>query len=310
VRVGFPRFRRRGHGDSCRFTTGAIRVDGDRHVTLPRLGRLRSCEPTGALLERLQAGTARILSATVSREAARWFVSFTCEVERAVVASNGHDDVVGVDLGVLALATLHTGERVAGPRPLRASLRRLRRAQRVVSRRRKGSARRRRAIRRLARIHARVGNLRRHHLDALSTRLAKSHGTVVVEDLNVRGMCRSARGTAEEPGRKVKAKAGLNRSLADQSFGALRRMLEYKVRWYGSRLVVAPRFFPSSKRCSDCGVVCAELRLEERVFRCAACGLSLDRDLNAARNRRDAVARQLGVVARFQSSRASGVISS
>jgi putative transposase len=205
-------------------------------------------------------------------------------MERTVVASNGRDDVVGLDLGVLALATLSTGERVAGPRPLRASLRRLRRAQRVVSRRRKGSARRRRAIRRLARIHARVANLRRHHLDALSTRLAKSHGTVVVEDLNVRGMSRSARGTVEEPGRNVKAKAGLNRSLADQSFGELRRRLQYKCRWYGSHLVVAPRFFPSSKRCSDCGVVCAELRLEVRVFHCAACGLRLDRDHNAARN--------------------------
>jgi putative transposase len=283
-RVGFPRFRRRGHRESCRFTTGPIRVDNDRHITLPRLGRLRCCEPTGALLERLEVGTARILSATVSREADRWFVSFTCEVERTVVASNGHDDVVGVDLGIHALAVLSTGERVAGARPLRSSLRRLRRAQRVVSRRRRGSARRRRAIRRLARIHARVRNLRRHHHHTLSTRLAKSHGAVVVEDLNVRGMSRSARGTVEEPGRKVKAKAGLNRSLADQSFGELRRMLEYKCRWYGSHLVVAPRFFPSSKRCSGCGVVCAELRLEERVFRCAACGLCLDRDLNAARN--------------------------
>jgi putative transposase len=283
-RVGFPRFRKRGHRDSCRFTTGAIRVDDHRHVTLPRLGRLRSCELTCALLERVQAGTARILTATVSREADRWFVSFTCEVERMVVASNGHDDVVGVDLGVLALATLSTGERVEGPRPLRASLRRLRRAQRVVSRRRKGSARRRRAIRRLVRIHARVGNLRRHHHHTLSTRLAKSHGVVVVEDLNVRGMSRSARGTVEEPGRNVRAKAGLNRSLADQGFGALRRMLEYKCHWYGSRLVVAPRFFPSSKRCSGCGVDCAELPLNERVFRCAACGLRLDRDLNAARN--------------------------
>jgi putative transposase len=242
--VGFPRFRRRGHRESCRYTTGPIRVDDDRHLTLPRLGRLRSCEPTSALLDRSKAGTARILSAAVSREADRWFVSLICEVERTVVASNGRDDVVGLDLGVLALATLSTGERVAGPRPLRASLRRLRRAQRVVSRRRKGSARRRRAIRRLARIHARVANLRRHHLDALSTRLAKSHGTVVVEDLNVRGMSRSARGTVEEPGRNVKAKAGLNRSLADQSFGELRRRLEH----------------------------------------CAACGLSLDRDHNAALN--------------------------
>jgi putative transposase len=283
-RVGFPRFRRRGHRNSCRFTTGAIRVDDDCHVTLPRLGRLRSCEATSALHGRLQSGTARILTATVSREADRWFVSFTCKVQRTVIASNGHDDVVGIDLGVLALATLSTGERVAGPRPLRSSLRRLRRAQRAVSRRRKGSARRRRAIRQLARIHARVGNLRRHHHHSLSTQLAKSHGTLVVEDLNVRGMSRTARGTVEEPGLRVAAKAGLNRSLADQGLGELRRMLEYKCRWYGCRLVVAPRFFPSSKRCSGCGVVCAELRLEERVFRCAACGLRLDRDLNAARN--------------------------
>jgi putative transposase len=201
-----------------------------------------------------------------------------------VAASNGHDDVVGVDLGVYALAVLSTGERVTGPRPLRASLRRLRRAQRVVSRRRKGSARRRRAIRRLARIHARVGNLRRHHLHAFTTRLAKNHGKVVVEDLNVRGMSRTARGTVGEPGRRVAAKAGLNRSLADQSFGELRRMLAYKCRWYGSHLAVAPRFFPSTKRRSGCGVVCAKLRLRERVFRCVACGLCLDRDLNAARN--------------------------
>jgi putative transposase len=155
------------------------------------------------------------------------------------VAGAGAGDVAGVDLGILALATLSTGERVAGTRPLRASLRRLRRARRAVSRRRKCSARRRRAIRRLAHIHARVGNLRRHHLDALTTRLAKSHGIVVVEDLNVRGMSRSARGTVEEPGRHVRAKAGLNRALADQGFRELRRMLEYKVRWYGSRLVVA-----------------------------------------------------------------------
>ena len=283
-RVGFPRFRKRGHRDSCRFTTGAIRLNDDRHLTLPRLGRLRSGERTGALLRRLEASTARILSATVVREADRWFVSLTCEVERAVVASNGQGDVIGVDLGVHALAALSTGERVAGPRPLRSSLRRLQRAQRVVSRRRRGSVRRRRAIRRLARIHVRVGNLRRHHLHTLTTRLAKSHGTVVVEDLNVRGMTRSGRGTVEEPGRNVAAKAGLNRSLADQSFGGLRRMLEYKCCWYGSRLVVAPRFFASSKRCSGCGVVRDGLRLEERVFRCAACCLHLDRDVNAARN--------------------------
>ena len=283
-RVGFPRFRKRGHPMGCRFTTGAIRVDDERHVTLPRIGRLRTSEATPALRQRLTQGTARILSAAVSCEAGRWCVAFGCEVERAVVESNGHDDTVGVDLGVLTLATLSTGEVVAGPRALRAGLRKLRRLSRYHARCRRGSANRRRAARSLARHHARVASLRRDHLHQLTTRLAKSHGRIVIEDLNVSGMTRSARGSREAPGHNMRAKNGLNRSLADASFGEFRRQLEYKCRWYGSELVVADRFLPSSKTCSRCGTVRDGLRLEERVFGCVACGLRIDRDLNAAIN--------------------------
>jgi IS605 OrfB family transposase len=129
-----------------------------------------------------------------------------------------------------------------------------------------------------------MANLRREHLHQLTSRLAKSHGRIVVEDLNVAGMSRSSRGTAEAPGRNVRAKSGLSRSLADASFGELRRMLEYKCRWYGSELVVADRFFPSSKTCSRCGLVRDHLSLGDRFFTCPACGLSIDRDLNAAIN--------------------------
>jgi putative transposase len=230
----------------------------------------------------VSAGTARILSATVSYEAGRWYVSFGCEVERRVPESNGHQDTVGVDLGVLALATLSTGETVPGPRALRAGLRKLRRLSRHHSRCQRGSHNRRKAAQRLGRHHARVANLRRDHLHELTTRLAKSHGRIVVEDLNVAGMSRSSRGTAEAPGRNLRAKSGLNRSLADASFGEVRRMLEYKCRWYGSELVVADRFFPSSKTCSRCGTVRSQLGLGDRFFTCPACGLSIDRDLNAA----------------------------
>jgi putative transposase len=283
-RVGFPRFRKRGHPMGCRFTTGAIRVDDERHVTLPRIGRLRTSESTTALLQRVTAGTARILSATISCGAGRWYVAFGCEVERKVVESNGHDDTVGVDLGVLALGTISDGEVVTGPRALRAGLRKLRRLSRHHSRCRRGSRNQRRAAVRLARHHARVANLRRDHLHKLTTRLAKSHGRIVIEDLNVAGMTRSARGSLEAPGHNVRAKSGLSRSLADASFGELRRMLTYKCRWYGSELVVADRFFPSSKTCSRCGTRREELRLEERAFRCARCGLSIERDLNAAIN--------------------------
>ena len=283
-RVCFPRFRRRGHPIGCRFTTGALRVDDERHVILPRIGRVRTSEATTALLRRVTAGTARILSATVSCEAGRWFVAFGCEVQRQVAAGNGHDDTVGVDVGILALATLSTGEVVPGPRALRTGLRRHRRLSRHHSRCQRGSANRRKAARALARHHARVANLRRDHLHKLTTRLAKSHGCIVVEDLNVSGMTRSARGSAEAPGRNVHAKAGLNRGLADSAFGELRRQLEYKCRWHGAELVVADRFFPSSRTCSRCGTVRANLTLGDRVFECPGCGLCLDRDLNAAIN--------------------------
>ncbi|MBV8528736.1 MAG: IS607 family element transposase accessory protein TnpB [Candidatus Dormibacteraeota bacterium] len=282
--VGFPRFRKRGRRDSCRFTTGPVRVDDPRHITLPRIGRLRTAEATVALQRRLTAGTARILAATIARDADRWFVAFTCEVDGAVVADNGRRDTVGVDLGVHTLAALSTGELVPSVRPLRREERRTRRLQRTVGRRRKGSARRRRAVGHLARAHRRVASVRRHHLHVLTTRLAQSHGRIVVEDLNVRGMIRSARGTLSQPRRRVRARAGQNRAVLECGFAELRRLLDYKCRWYGSTLVVADRWFPSSRRCSGCGTVRGDLPRRERVFRCGRCSLELDRDLNAARN--------------------------
>ena len=283
--VGFPRFRRRGQRDASAFTTGAIRVDDARHVTLPRIGRVRTAEATAKLLSRVTGGNARILRATVSREADRWFVSFTCVVERPVIAGNGRGDVVGVDLGVCTLAALSTGELVPGARPLRRARRRLRRLQRTASRRHKGSARRRRAVARLARAHRRVANVRRDHLHVLTTRLAQNHGCLVIEDLDVRGMSRSARRTREKPGSHVRAKAGLNRAVLDAGFAELRRMLEYKCAWYGSRLLVCDQWFPSSKRCSACGTVRLQLSRQERTFRCDGCGLHMDRDVEAGTGR-------------------------
>jgi len=267
-RVRFPRLKKRGRcRDSFRLT-GAIHVE-PRHVRLPRLGRLYLCEAATPLLERIRAGSAQISAATVSREADRWYVSFAVEVDRAQPVSNSQRDTVGVDLGVLALATLSTGEVVLGPRALRSGLRRLRRLSRQHSRCQRGSANRRKASRRLAKHHTRVAVLRRDHLHKLTTMLAKSHGRIVVEDLNVRGMLGNRR---------------LARALSDAGFGELRRMLEYKCQWYGAELVVASRWYPSSKTCSGCGAIRAELSLQDRIFRCPDCGLELDRDLNAAIN--------------------------
>jgi len=283
-RMGFPRFRKRTHPMGCRFTTGALRVDDPRHLTLPRIGRVRTQEATDSLLTRVSRGTARIGSATVSCEAGRWYASFGCRVERDLPAGNGHSDTVGVDLGVLRLATLSTGEVVEGPRALRAGLRKLRRLSRHHSHCRKGSHNQRKAVARLARHHARIAHLRRDHLAKLTTCLAKNHGRIVIEDLNVAGMTRSARGSQDAPGRNLRAKAGLNRGILDAGFAEFRRQLTYKCRWYGSELVIADRFFASSRTCSRCAAVRAKLTLRERVFHCFHCGLSLDRDLNAAIN--------------------------
>jgi len=269
-RVGFPRFRKKGRGrESVRFTTGAIRVDDKSHVVLPRIGRVKTHEPTTALLRRIQAGTARILAATVSREGGRWLVSFTCEVERQPGRPKLPDAIVGVDAGLERLAFLSTGEMWPNPRALEKALKKIARLQRALARRQRGSRGWQEALRRLQRAYARAANIRRDTLHKLTHHLATTYGTIVVETLNVAGMMKNRR---------------LARALADAALAELRRQLGYKCAWYGSVLVEAPAFFPSSKRCFWCGAVKDVLPLSERTFRCEECGLVLDRDENAARN--------------------------
>jgi putative transposase len=269
-RVGFPRFKKKGRcRESVCFTTGAIRVDDKSHIVLPRIGRVRTHEPTMALLEKIEAGRARILRTTVARDGGRWFVSFTCEVERELATPRFPDAAVGVDAGLRHLAVLSTGEKVPNPRPLKQALRKLARLNRELARRKPGSRNREETRRRLARVHAHVVHIRRDAMHKLTTRLARTYGAVVVETLCVAGMMRNRR---------------LSRALADAGMAELRRQLAYKAAWYGSRLVEADRFLPSSKTCSRCGAVKESLPLWERVFRCDACGLVMDRDENAACN--------------------------
>jgi putative transposase len=283
--VGFPRFKgKRRSRLACRFTTGGIRVEPDRqHVVLPRIGRIKTHESTRKLARRLEAGTARILNATIAKTADRWYISFTVEVHRAMPSTASttqrHGGTVGVDVGIRHLAVLSTGETIANPHPLDHAQRRLRQLNRQLARRRgpraPDGARRVPSTgwwqtqKRLARVHARIVRIRRDGLHRLTTRLATSHDTIVVERLNVAGMMRNHR---------------LSRVIADAAFGELRRQLTYKTTWYGSVLISADRWYPSSKTCSACGVAKTKLPLSERVFACETCGLVIDRDLNAARN--------------------------
>ena len=285
--AGFPRFKKHHARRSCRFTTGAISVADDRHVQLPRLGHIRTKEPTTTLRCLLDQGGARVLSATVSEEAGRWFVSFTCQVERQDHRATQPEAVVGVDLGVKHLATLSTGAVVENPKALSRYQRRMNRLNRELSRRERGSGRRARTKAQLARCHRKVANVRRDALHKLTSELASNWGTVVLEDLNVAGMTTAPKPMPDGAGGHVRngarAKAGLNRAILDTSPAELRRQLTYKLAWHGGTLVVADRWFPSSKRCSSCGAVKAKLPLAERTYRCD-CGLVLDRDRNAALN--------------------------
>ena len=258
--VGFPRFRRKhGRRDAFRLT-GSIQVH-PQSVTLPRIGCVRVKEST-------ETFRGRILSATVRREADRWYVSLAVEVER----EDPHPvegPVVGVDLGLKSFAVLSDGSRVESPRPLAKAQRRRRPRQRLHSRKQRGSRHRHKSAAGLARRHRRIRYQRTDVLHKTTTALAKTQSVIVVEDLFVRGMIRNH---------------SLARSIADAGWAAFRRMLAYKTQWYGSRLVVAPRFYPSTKTCSACGHVKAEMPLAARVFQCEVCGAETDRDLNAARN--------------------------
>jgi putative transposase len=259
-RVGFPRYKKRGRCADRFRLTGAIRVTPDG-IRLPRIGLVATKEATGKF-------RGRILSVTCKRAADRWYAAITVEVDRGDPAPVD-GPVIGVDPGLVTLAVCSDGTRVTHPRALQHGLRVVRRRARAVTRKQRGSRNRAKAVLALARAHRRVRNQRVDALHKATTALAKTKSVLVVEDLNVAGMLRNRR---------------LARSIADASWAELHRQLAYKCQWYGSRLIVADRWYPSSKTCSACGQLTANLPLSQRTFHCEGCGLILDRDLNAARN--------------------------
>ncbi|WP_241962246.1 IS607 family element RNA-guided endonuclease TnpB [Rhodococcus opacus] len=295
--MGFPRFRSKRAVPSCRFTTGSFGLVTDggdrRHVQLPRIGAIRTCESTRKLARKTIAGSARIRSATISYRRGRWQVSFSVETTvparalpptgAAAVGDGGVGrSVVGIDVGVKHLAVLSTGEMIENPKHGRKQAKQLRRLGRRASRRvgpdrRTGQQPSRRWLRtqeQIRALHTRIAAARRDHLHKLTTRLVRDFDTVVVEDLNIAGMTRS--GGAY--------KRGLNRALHDAALAEIRRQLTYKTEWTGTGLHVADRWYPSSKTCSNCQAVKNKLPLNVRVFTCDACGFRADRDHNAALN--------------------------
>ena len=264
-RVGFPRFKSKNTVMRFAYSTGfTAPTAGDPYgLKLPRIGRVHCMEN---VYDRVNG--ARLVRITVSRRAGCWYASLTVERE-PITTQSPKGGVVGVDLGVKHLAALSDGTIVSNPRALGTRLKALRKAQQALSRKVKGSARREKARERVARLHARVADVRADAIHKATAMIASKYSVVCVEDLNVAGMVKNR---------------SLARSLSDAALGEFRRQLEYKTARSGAALRVVDRWFPSSKTCSNCGVVKAKLPLSERVFNCDSCGLSMDRDLNAAIN--------------------------
>ena len=257
----YPKFKKKGIHDSFRAENGpeTFTFDGKR-IKLPVVGWVKMRETLRF------PGKAK--SVTVSRVADRWFVSVTVKIEHQVPVRKNHA-VCGVDLGVKALATVSDGSVHEGPKALRNSLKKLKRLSRALSRKAKGSANHRKAKAKLARLHARIANIRQDALHKLTTDLIRRFAVIGIEDLNVRGMMRNG---------------NLARAIADMGFFEFRRQLAYKAAMCGSSIVVADRWHPSSKTCSNCGHVVPALPLSVRDWACPECGSVHDRDHNAARN--------------------------
>jgi putative transposase len=300
-RIGYPKLKKKRHSrDAFRLHHNvkhpSIRFAGYRRLRLPTLGEVRLHESAKRLAKLISNGRAQVQSVTVSRGGHRWYASVLCRVavEFPDRPSRRQRErgTVGVDLGVKYLAALSqpligddpAARFVENPRHLRQANKRLLKAQQSLSRTAKGSGRREKAKRRVGRLRHEVATRRVTALHQVTKRLAVGFAVVAVEDLNIAGMTRSSRGTVATPGKQVRQKAGLNRSLLDASLGEFRRQLTYKTAWYGSKLAVLDRWFPSSKTCSNCGWRNPSLTLSDRTFHCGNCKSAMDRDFNAARN--------------------------
>jgi putative transposase len=228
-------------------------------VKLPVIGRVK-------LSEKLRFD-GKIVGAVVSRKSDKWFISINVDIENPT-KERVSDNIVGVDLGVKTFATLSNEEKFDAPKPLKKNLKKIKRQNRSVSRKVLGSKNRKKAIVKLSRTYYKTANIRKDFLDKLSTKLCRENQTIVIEDLNVTGMLKNH---------------CLARAIADLGWSEFRRQLEYKSKIYGCKIVVADRFFPSSKLCPCCGHIKENLTLADRVFKCDCCGFEMDRDIKAAK---------------------------
>ncbi|MHA2306292.1 MAG: RNA-guided endonuclease InsQ/TnpB family protein [Candidatus Hodarchaeales archaeon] len=263
LKVGFPQFKKKYQCKDSFRLTGVIRFYPElKLVQLPRLGKLRLEEkpdiPTNG----------RILSVTISRTADKWYVSATVE-ETRFDPPLSQGEILGLDAGLSQFCVLSNRLPIPTSKFLLRRLRKLRRLSKSHSRKKFGSKNRQKSALKLARFYKRVADCRQDFLHKTSLSLAKNHSVLIVEDLHVKGLSMNKK---------------QSKYWHDLAHGEFQRLIRYKTSWYGSFLVSVPRFFPSSKLCSNCLWYHVDLKLKDRTYVCYLCGLKIDRDLNAARN--------------------------
>lgn len=274
-RADFPRFKKKGMHDSFRCPDPkAIKFDQiNRRIKLPKLGWIRyrkSREVPGVLR-----------NVTVCLSGGKWFVSILTKREVEIPVPVG--EPIGIDMGIIRFATLSDGSFIAPNNSGKRNQVRLAKAQRAMSRKVKFSNNWKKERAKVQRIHHDIANSRNDFLHKTSSTISKNHAMVSIEDLRVRNMSRSAKGTIKEPGRNVRAKSGLNRAILDQGWGEFRRQLEYKVPWNGGILVAVPAM-NTSRICPECGHSSKENRKTQAKFRCVECGFEAHADLVGATN--------------------------
>jgi putative transposase len=266
----YPKFKKKGIRDSFYISNDKLKVESNK-FWVPNLGWVKGAEPV-----RFKG---KILSATIKRKANFWFIVVSIETDQTFTVCE-NQAAVGVDLGIKVLATFSDGICFESLKPLKVQLGKLRRLQRWSSRKVLGSSNRRKANQRVAKLHYRIACLRKDTLDKLTSYLCTHYQYICIEDLNVAGMLKNH---------------CLALSVSDLGFGEFKRQMTYKSVFHGNTLVLADRWYPSSKTCSGCGSVKETLLLSDREYVCEHCGLTLDRDLNAALNLRQYGINKLGV---------------
>ena len=273
-RAGFPKFKKKGVHDAFRYPQKFKLDEGNNRIRLPKIGWVRYRN------SRKVEGKAK--QVTVSQSAGKWYVSIQTERE---VEEPKHPSKtsIGIDMGVKRTATLSDGSSIEPLNSFRKYEKTLAKFQKRLSRKKKFSRNWYKANRKVQRVHQKIANARKDFLHKQTTTISKNHALVIIEELEIKNMSRSASGTIENPGKNVRAKSELNKSILDQGWFEFRRQLEYKLRWKGGELRTVPPQFTSQK-CSHCGEVDQASRKSQSEFECVSCGFKINADHNAAIN--------------------------